>query len=686
VHCKRPPQCDVSASNLTFAGCDAAVEVHMALSSIFGLRTNAQSPTVTNSSTAVRDTTVNVTHGIPAEEVSRKFRDPREGAHCVTTPPGNATTFLVTNVTVGPCSVVGWDATNAPMIDATRRAFADASVQTFDGVRNEVVGAANVFPGIAEVEPTNVALQFRCPEFRPKQSTCGAAPRVATSRTQTLGAQESLTRTQVASGSTTAERSARKLRTSTIDHRSTLSSTVGVSSTLQAALLPPPLGSITSTWMATAPSSDAASSTRSLVASDRPPANAVAAPDGDPSESTVGRVRRMLRSPYVSATAPVAVAVAAIAVPTAAAQPARLAAAARIAQCAFELEEPSYLEHPFQPHVALSDAEENADVAARLNGALLCSAGLVVAAVVAAALLHRRLRSTDNQQARAAWPPHAGLAILLTVTFFVPNIAGAAGGPLFHSALTMAPILSLLAAAAGVVFLACLTAAYAGGTADATPRLWAHTFSSAVRVDDNGKAPPGAPAALPSRRQRVVDAYLLVEAATSAIVALLSGIQPGQRTRCVAVGVVGCLFAALLLGYTLVVRPYASRIDALFLTLYAVAQLGLAALATVLVATEGGSSAGVSDAAVGDAFEALVALQLTFIYVHAAAMLCAYAVEFVRRRSRPATSNDANDNLPAAVDATVAVPLLVVPTNPSSPSGTGEGAQQHPVNPLGRSV
>jgi hypothetical protein len=248
-------------------------------------------------------------------------------------------------------------------------------------------------------------------------------------------------------------------------------------------------------------------------------------------------------------------AVAGLLVPSAASQPARLMAAAAMAHCGKSLDEPSYIEHPFQQHwlpfdsdapaepdaQRLSDAEVAVTIAASSVNSALLAALFVASAFIAA----KFSQSPKIQQHAAAF---AGTA----AAYFTPNVASSVSGLVLRGWMLASVGLSAAVAAAVLAALGWMLRQHLSGLA-----AWstlADGFAGGTREDLT--KPPEATGAVETVlwKRSMIRCHYFVDVATALAVASLSGLQPADMTACTWLSVASCAVALLFLIYVAYLR------------------------------------------------------------------------------------------------------------------------------------
>jgi hypothetical protein len=305
-------------------------------------------------------------------------------------------------------------------------------------------------------------------------------------------------------------------------------------------------------------------------------------------------------------------AVAGLLVPSAASQPARLMAAAAMAHCGESLDEPSYIEHPFQQHWLPVDSESpteaeaqrqsDAEVAVTIAASSVNSA-LVAALFVASAFIAAKFSKSPKVQQHAA--TFAGTA----AAYFTPNVASSVSGLALRGWLLASVGLSATVAAAVLAALGwVLWQHLSGRTAWST---LADGFAGGTR-EDLAKPPAGirAEETVPWKRS-MIRCHYFVDVATALAVASLSGLQPADVAACTWLSVVSCAVALLFLIYVAYLRPLDDAWEQNLTVTSSVGQVVLSAVVIVQLRADD------ADGNISTAFDYLTIAMSSFFFVQA---------------------------------------------------------------------
>jgi hypothetical protein len=272
---------------------------------------------------------------------------------------------------------------------------------------------------------------------------------------------------------------------------------------------------------------------------------------------------------------------AAVAFPSLASQPARFGAVLGLTQCAYDPDEPSYVEHPVQLGFVFDGSLEGRTAGAVLGSTLL----VLVASVAAAAWAYRATppASTGAETRHDARTASSMLrqivvaAVAVLPAYLAPNVVSAAAGPLYNAApyaLAFA-IPSVTCVGVCIAHLAVVTRQLGVAGGDAAKLAHSPYFAMA----DGTR---------PSPHAAVRYAYF-VDVFTALCFSALSNLSPGSDTACLAAALAATTLAAGYCVYMAVMRPLECRWELGFGIVIAFAQLGLAAGAVLIL--RGGSRA-----------------------------------------------------------------------------------------------
>jgi hypothetical protein len=290
-------------------------------------------------------------------------------------------------------------------------------------------------------------------------------------------------------------------------------------------------------------------------------------------------------------------------------------AAAAMAHCGKSLDEPSYIEHPFQQHWLPFDSDapaepdaqrqSDAEVAVTIAASSVNSALLAALFVASAFIAAKFSKSPKIQQHAAAF---AGTA----AAYFTPNVASSVSGLALRGWMLASVGLSAAVAAAVLAALGwVLWQHLSGRTAWST---LADGFAGGTREDLT--KPPEATRVVETVpwKRSMIRCHYFVDVATALAVASLSGLQPADMTACTWLSVASCAVALLFLIYVAYLRPLDDAWEQNLTVASSVGQVVLSAVVIVQLRADD------PDGNISTAFDYLTIAMSSFFFVQAAVL------------------------------------------------------------------